>query len=110
MPFVLTELFAGGEGKAPAQIFATDINETSLEFARSGIYPQSIVNDISAARLARFFISTDRGYQVNKSLRECCIFARHDLAKDPPFSRLDLVSCRNVLIYMDVVFSVISAS
>jgi two-component system CheB/CheR fusion protein len=99
----LTELFAGGEGKAPVQIFATDINETALEFARSGIYPQSIVNDISAARLARFFISTDRGYQVNKSLRECCIFARHDLAKDPPFSRLDLVSCRNVLIYMDVV-------
>ena len=82
------------------QIFGTDIQERSLEHARSGIYSGSAVAGVSPERLKRFFVETDHGYQIQKSIRDLCVFARHDLTHDPPFSRLDLVSCRNVLIYM----------
>jgi two-component system CheB/CheR fusion protein len=82
------------------QIFATDISESSLERARSGVYTEAAVAEISAERLKRFFVPLDGGYQVNKSVRDMCIFARQNLVKDPPFSNLDLVSCRNVLIYL----------
>jgi two-component system CheB/CheR fusion protein len=85
----------------PLQLFGTDISEVALERARHGIYPDVIVDDISPDRLRRFFTRTDGSYQINKIIRECCIFARHDIIKDPPFSNLDLVSCRNVLIYLD---------
>ena len=96
----LMELTEESTYRVPIQIFGTDINEMALETARTGIYPETIANDMSAERLARFFTRVDRGYQVNKSIRSCCVFARHDLTRDPPFSKLDLVSCRNVLIYM----------
>ncbi|MGB8987552.1 MAG: chemotaxis protein CheB [Candidatus Sulfotelmatobacter sp.] len=82
------------------QIFATDISETSLDRARSGLYTKAAVANISAERLKRFFVAQDGGYQVNKSIRDMCIFARQNLVKDPPFSNLDLVSCRNLLIYL----------
>jgi two-component system CheB/CheR fusion protein len=82
------------------QIFATDISDTALERARNGLYSKEAVAAISAERLKRFFVSQDGGYQVNKSVRDMCIFARQNLVKDPPFSNLDLVSCRNVLIYL----------
>jgi two-component system, chemotaxis family, CheB/CheR fusion protein len=82
------------------QIFATDISETCLERARSGTYPKASVANISPERLKRFFVHTDGGFQVNKSIRDMCIFARQNLVKDPPFSNLDLVSCRNLLIYL----------
>ena len=85
---------------SPLQIFATDVHETALEAARAGIYPEGISQDVSPVRLRRFFAKTDRGYQIAKPIRESCIFARQNLAKDPPFSRLDLISCRNALIYM----------
>ena len=68
--------------------------------ARAGIYTEAAVAGVSPARLKRFFVKADHGYQIQKFVRELCVFARHDLAKDPPFSRLDLISCRNVLIYM----------
>ena len=84
----------------PIQIFGTDINEAALEHARAGIYSENIVSELPPEYLSRFFTRVDRGYQVNKAIRECCVFARHDLTKDPPFSRMDIVSCRNVLIYM----------
>ncbi len=84
----------------PLQIFATDISEWAVERARAGIYPDSIANEVSMDRLRRFFTKVEGGYQVTKSIRDICIFARQDLAKDPPFSRLDLISCRNVLIYL----------
>ena len=84
----------------PLQIFATDIHETAMEVARAGIYPEGITQDVSPARLRRFFVKTERGYQIAKAVRESCIFARQNLAKDPPFSRLDLISCRNALIYL----------
>jgi two-component system CheB/CheR fusion protein len=99
----LMELAEETGHRSAIQIFGTDINETALEAARGGVYPETIANDVSAERLARFFTPVDRGYQVNKSIRECCVFARHDLTCDPPFSRLDLLSCRNVLIYMGAV-------
>jgi two-component system CheB/CheR fusion protein len=82
------------------QVFATDISESALEKARTGIYPMSISQNVSAERLRRFFTRSDSGYQINKRVRELCIFARHNLAKDPPFSRLDFISCRNVMIYL----------
>lgn len=82
------------------QIFGTDIQERAVEHARSGIYSESAVAGVSPARLKHFFVQTDHGYQIQKPIRDLCVFARHDLAKDPPFSRLDLISCRNVLIYM----------
>jgi two-component system CheB/CheR fusion protein len=82
------------------QIFATDISEGALDRARTGIYTEAAVAEISPERLKRFFVRQDGGYQVNKSVRDMCIFARQNLVKDPPFSNLDLVSCRNVLIYL----------
>ena len=82
------------------QIFATDISEAALDRARAGVYQDSIVADISPARLKRFFMKVDKGYQILQSVREICIFAKQNIAKDPPFSALDLISCRNLLIYL----------
>jgi two-component system, chemotaxis family, CheB/CheR fusion protein len=83
------------------QIFATDVGEGAIEQARAGIYPLSIAADVSPERLKRFFSRSDGGYKINQRLREMCVFARHDLTRDPPFSRIDLIVCRNVLIYLD---------
>jgi two-component system CheB/CheR fusion protein len=85
------------------QIFATDIDSEAVEFARAGIYPDSIAADVFDKRLKRFFIKTDGTYSVKKQIRESVVFAVQNLIKDPPFSKLDLLSCRNVLIYMDSV-------
>ena len=87
--------------RSQVQIFATDIDERSLEKARHGRYPESIAEQISTDRLERFFIRQDGLFQVVKQLREMCIFSQHSLISDPPFSRLDLISCRNLLIYFD---------
>jgi len=84
----------------PVQIFATDINDRALETARAGVYAEGLARDVSAERLRRYFTRTDGGWQVIKSLRELCIFARQDVTRDPPFSRMDLISFRNVLIYL----------
>ena len=85
------------------QIFATDIDIQAIERARTGIYPSSTAVDVSPERLERFFSTDlDGTYRINKDIREMIIFSEHDLTKDPPFSKLDLLSCRNVLIYMDV--------
>lgn len=81
------------------QIFATDISEVALERARAGVYLENITAEVSSERLRRFFVKTTRGYQVDKAIRDVCVFARQDINKDPPFSRLDLISCRNLLIY-----------
>jgi two-component system, chemotaxis family, CheB/CheR fusion protein len=82
------------------QIFGTDLSESIIQKARAGFYPENIEVDLSAERLKRFFQKTDGGYQVAKAVRDVCIFARQDVGKDPPFSRLDMISCRNVMIYM----------
>ena len=89
---------------APIQIFGSDISDKAIEHARAGIYPASALTGVSKERLRRFFTrSNEHHFQVSTALREVCIFARHDLTKDPPFSRLNLVSCRNVLIYLEPV-------
>ncbi len=91
----------GEQGESiPIQIFATDVSETAIEHARLGIYPESISADVSPERLRRFFTKTDGGYRVSKRIRGSCIFARQDITRDPPFSMLDLIACRNVLIYL----------
>ncbi len=82
----------------PVKIFATDISEEALERARGGIYPSNI--PVPPERLRRYFIKTERGYQVAKTVRDICVFARQNLTKDPPFSNLDLISCRNLLIFL----------
>ncbi len=96
----LLEHFAGQSLEPAIQIFGTDASERSIDRARLGIYPDSLASDISADRLRRFFVKIDSGYQVAKRVRDLCIFARQNLCNDPPFSKLDLVSCRNVLIYL----------
>jgi two-component system CheB/CheR fusion protein len=97
----LMEVLGEMSSTAPVQVFATDVNESALEKARAGIYPESIALDVFPERLQRFFSRTDSGaYQISKQIRETCIFAKQNLVKDPPFSQLDLISCRNVLIYM----------
>ncbi len=83
------------------QIFATDLNEKAIARARQGIYPADAVKALGAARQKRFFVPVKNGHQVIKAIRDMCIFAKHDLLKDPPFSRLDLISCQNVLIYLE---------
>jgi two-component system CheB/CheR fusion protein len=92
----------GTVGKAvPVKIFATDISERAIETARAGVYSEGITAEVSAPRLQRFFLKTERGYQILKAVRDLCVFARQDVTRDPPFSQLDLISCRNVLIYLD---------
>jgi len=83
------------------QIFGTDLSERAIQIARNGLYAPSSVENVSPDRLRRFFLKTEGGYQITKSIRELCIFARHDLAKDPPFAKLDLISCQNVFIYFE---------
>ena len=95
----LLEFLSQAIATPPIQIFATDLNDAAIEQARQGIYPAGRLTDVSPERLQRFFMEVEGGYQVTKQLREICIFARQNLLGDPPFSKLDLVSCRNVLIY-----------
>jgi len=83
------------------QIFATDLNEKAIEKARAGIYMKSALQNVSAQRLRRFFVKMDGQYQVIKTIRDMCIFAPHNLLRDPPFSRMDIISCQNVLIYLE---------
>ncbi|HEY9710713.1 MAG TPA: chemotaxis protein CheB, partial [Oculatellaceae cyanobacterium] len=96
----LMEFFQDKADPPPIKIFGTDISEMAIEKARSGIYTDKQVRDIDPARLQRFFVRVEGGYQIIKSIREMCIFAKQNLVQDPPFSKLDLISCRNVLIYL----------
>ena len=82
------------------QIFASDLHEPSLQKAREGLYPDDIEADVSPDRLRRFFLKEDGGYRIRSEVRELVVFSRHDLLADPPFSHIDLVACRNVLIYL----------
>ena len=88
---------------AEAQIFGTDVSEAALEKARAGIYLPSVMRGVSDERLQRFFEKQADGFRIRKEIRDMCIFARQDVTRDPPFSRLDLISCRNLLIYLDEV-------
>jgi two-component system CheB/CheR fusion protein len=87
-------------GNITLQIFATDLDRSAIEKARIGFYPENIVTDVSPARLKRFFIKKERGYEISKAIREMVIFAPQSIIMDPPFTKLDILSCRNLLIYM----------
>ena len=100
LAIALTEFFDDQPFRPPIQMFATDISDQTLDRARTGFYPESIEAEVSPERLRRFFRREDTGYRVDKSIRDACVFARHNLTSDPPFSHLDLISCRNVLIYL----------
>lgn len=84
----------------PIQIFGTDLSEPAIAQARSGRYPTTIAANVSPERLRRFFVLEADGYRINKTVRDLCVFARQDLVRDPPFSQMDLISCRNLLIYL----------
>ncbi|MDM3854567.1 MAG: chemotaxis protein CheB, partial [Aphanizomenon gracile PMC649.10] len=96
----LIEFLTNQAMNIPIQIFATDVNDVAIEKARIGIYKPNQVADISPERLQRFFVQTENGYQISKLIRELCVFAKQNLINDPPFSRLDLITCRNVMIYL----------
>ncbi len=95
------EYLDGADENQPVQIFASDIDQRSLARARRGIYPRSIADEVSSERLEKFFVETNDGYQVIERLREICLFSVHNVSRDPVFSCLDLISCRNLLIYMN---------
>ena len=99
----LMEFLEAAIVRVPFEIFATDISETAIEKARAGAYKDSELAHVSPQRLARFFTRTERKYQIAKVIRDACVFARHNVAEDPPFSKLDLISCCNVLIYLGAV-------
>jgi two-component system CheB/CheR fusion protein len=93
---------ATGRG-VPLQIFATDLSGASVERARIGLYSKAIASDLSADRLRRFFVEVDGSYRIAKSIRDKCVFAKHNVLTSPPFSNIDLVTCRNLLIYLEPV-------
>jgi two-component system CheB/CheR fusion protein len=99
----LTEFLEDAKVSVPFEIFATDISEAAIEKARAGIYAPSVLAHVSTQRMERFFTRSERGYRVAKSIRDVCVFARHNVGQDPPFSKLDLISCCNVLIYLGAV-------
>ena len=103
LAITLIEFLQQDYAETRVQIFATDVSENAIEHARAGVYGNGIEADVSPDRLRRFFTKIDGGYRVTKMIRDLCVFARQDLTKDPPFSHLDLILCRNVLIYMDAV-------
>ncbi len=96
----LIEYLGEERTEVPIQIFGTDLSETAIQKARAGLYKETIEADISPVRLRRFFHRVDSGYQISKTIRDLCIFSTQNVFSDPPFSRIDLVSCRNVMIYL----------
>ncbi len=99
LAILLLEYLSNAGFRRPIQIFATDISEDAIQKARKGVYPQSIESAVSKERLELFFEKVKDGYKIKKSIRDLCLFSKHDVTRDPPFSKLNLVSCRNVLIY-----------
>jgi two-component system CheB/CheR fusion protein len=97
----LMEVLAAEGRTFPIQMFATDLSAAAITRARAGGFPATIEAEISAERLQRFFVQADGRYHINKAIRDSCVFAQHDLTRHPPFSKLDLISCCNVMIYLD---------
>ncbi|MHB8253949.1 MAG: CheR family methyltransferase [Acidiferrobacter sp.] len=96
-----TEFFERAGQTRTLQMFATDLDETRIDKARAALYPETLVHEIGPERLRRFFVKQTGGYRVIKELREQIVFARHNLLSDPPFSGINLISCRNVMIYLE---------
>lgn len=100
LAMTLLEFLGDKAASYQVQIFGTDVNEKGIHKARAGVYRESIAEEVSPERLQRFFIKVDEGYRVNKAVRDMCVFAQQNLAGDPPFSQMNVVACRNLLIYM----------
>ncbi len=103
LAIAFTEFAEATGSSVPLQLFATDLNAAVVETARAGVYPKDIAEDVSPERLRRFFTEVDGSYRISKSIRDACVFSRHNVLADPPFSRIDLISCRNLLIYLEPV-------
>ncbi len=101
LAMLLLEFTRTLEAPPAIQVFACDLDEQAIQAGRAGLFPDTIAADVSEDRLRRFFVKEHRGYRVRREVREVVLFATHDLLKDAPFSRLDLVSCRNLLIYLN---------
>jgi two-component system, chemotaxis family, CheB/CheR fusion protein len=99
----LLEFLGDKAAQIPIQFFGTDVSDLSVAKARNGLYPENIQGDVSPERLRRFFTKGENGYRVSKMIRDTCIFAQHNILNDPPFSRMDLICCRNLLIYLEPV-------
>jgi two-component system CheB/CheR fusion protein len=100
---VLLEFLEKKAAQLPIQFFGTDVSEANMVKARAGFYPENIQGDVSPERLRRFFTKAEGGYRISKSIRDMCIFAQHNVVNDPPFSNMDLICCRNLLIYLEPV-------
>ncbi len=100
---VFSEVAAELKRDVPVKIFSSDVSDAAVTRARLGRYPGDIAAEVSSERLERFFVSVDGEFQVEKGLREMCVFARQDVTRDPPFAQLDIVICRNLLIYLEPV-------
>ena len=99
----LLELLGEKASQTNIQFFGTDVSESSVAKARSGVYPENIQSDVSPDRLRRFFTKAEGRYRITKNIRDMCIFAQHNVLNDPPFSQMDLIVCRNLLIYLEPV-------
>ena len=103
LAMTFTEYIESTGKRTAMQVFATDLNGAGIEKARTGLYSKGIVQDVSPERLRRFFVEVDGSYRIAKPIRDMCVFARQNVLADPPFSRMDLVACRNLLIYLEPV-------
>jgi two-component system CheB/CheR fusion protein len=101
LAIMLREQVERSRSRAKVQLFATDIDEAALSVARSGRYPDTLLQGVSKGRLERFFTAEGTSYVVSKHIRDMCVFSPHSVVRDPPFSRMDLISCRNLLIYLN---------
>lgn len=97
----LLELLDSQERPVSIKLFGSDLSQAAIEAARAGVYADSELAGVEPERLSRFFDRAEDGYRIGKRVRDLCVFVKHDLTRDPPFGRLDLISCRNVLIYFD---------
>jgi two-component system CheB/CheR fusion protein len=97
----LLEFLGDKASRVPIQLFGTDVSESNVARARTGTYPENIQGDVSPERIRRFFSKVEGGYRISKHIRDMCIFAQHNLVNDPPFSQMDLICCRNLLIYLE---------
>jgi two-component system, chemotaxis family, CheB/CheR fusion protein len=103
LAMAFTEAAEAAGSSATLQLFASDLNTAGIDTARAGVYSKDIAQDVSPERLRRFFSEVDGRYRITREIRDACVFSRHNVLSDPPFSRIDLISCRNLLIYMEPV-------
>ncbi|MGH9575129.1 MAG: chemotaxis protein CheB [Candidatus Acidiferrales bacterium] len=99
----LLEYLGEKSSQTPMQFFGTDVSENSITKARAGSYPENIQGDVSEEQLQRFFTKAEGAYRINKTIRDMCIFAQQNVLNDPPFSQMDIICCRNLLIYLEPV-------